>query len=157
MKAISLWQPWATLVALNGKRFETRSWPTTYTGPLAIHASKNTAALDAIFGDATPPEFRAIKRLMASVGLGCREPFPLGAVVCTVDLVGCWRTDFMGGDELVTDAEKIVGDWSPGRFAWVLTQVKRLEPPIPAAGRQGLWTWSPAAADPPEVERGLFD
>ena len=41
IKAISLWQPWASLIALGGKKIETRSWPTKYRGPLAIHASKN--------------------------------------------------------------------------------------------------------------------
>lgn len=40
MRAISLLQPWATLVALGAKRRETRSWPTRYRGPIAIHASK---------------------------------------------------------------------------------------------------------------------
>jgi hypothetical protein len=38
MKALSLWQPWATLVSIGAKRIETRSWPTKYRGPLAIHA-----------------------------------------------------------------------------------------------------------------------
>ena len=35
MKAISLWQPWASAVALGSKRVETRSWSTSYRGPLA--------------------------------------------------------------------------------------------------------------------------
>jgi hypothetical protein len=41
MKALSLWQPWATLIALKKKQIETRSWRTTYRGPLAIHAAKS--------------------------------------------------------------------------------------------------------------------
>jgi hypothetical protein len=40
MKAITLHQPWATLVAIEQKKIETRSWPTSYRGPLAIHAAK---------------------------------------------------------------------------------------------------------------------
>lgn len=40
MKAITLTQPWATLVAIGAKRIETRSWATRYRGPLAIHAAK---------------------------------------------------------------------------------------------------------------------
>ena len=42
MKAISLWQPYAALIALGFKKIETRSWPTTYRGPLAIHAAQKT-------------------------------------------------------------------------------------------------------------------
>jgi hypothetical protein len=40
MKALTLTQPWATLVAIGAKTIETRSWPTSYRGPLAIHAAK---------------------------------------------------------------------------------------------------------------------
>jgi activating signal cointegrator 1 len=40
VKAISLWQPWATLIALGEKKFETRSWLTNYRGQIAIHAAK---------------------------------------------------------------------------------------------------------------------
>ncbi len=40
MKALTLTQPWATLVAIGAKCIETRSWRTSYRGPLAIHAAK---------------------------------------------------------------------------------------------------------------------
>lgn len=43
MKAISLWQPWASLIAGGHKAIETRSWTTTYRGPLAIHATRKTS------------------------------------------------------------------------------------------------------------------
>lgn len=36
IKVITVWQPWATLIALRVKRLETRSWATKYRGPLAI-------------------------------------------------------------------------------------------------------------------------
>lgn len=39
MKAITLWQPWASLVAVGAKTIETRSWSTKHRGPLAIHAA----------------------------------------------------------------------------------------------------------------------
>ncbi|KXG09931.1 hypothetical protein AT864_01491 [Anoxybacillus sp. P3H1B] len=40
MKAITIKQPWATLIALGEKKFETRSWKTNYRGKIAIHAGK---------------------------------------------------------------------------------------------------------------------
>lgn len=40
MKAITLWQPWASLIAIGAKKYETRSWKTNYRGPIAIHAAK---------------------------------------------------------------------------------------------------------------------
>ena len=39
MKALSLRQPWASLIAEGRKTIETRTWRTRYRGPLAIHAS----------------------------------------------------------------------------------------------------------------------
>jgi len=39
VKTLTLSQRWATLVALGAKRIETRSWRTSYRGPLAIHAA----------------------------------------------------------------------------------------------------------------------
>lgn len=41
MRALTLHQPWATLVAIGAKRVETRSWATTYRGPVAIHAGRH--------------------------------------------------------------------------------------------------------------------
>lgn len=39
MKALSLRQPWASMIADGRKTIETRTWRTRYRGPLAIHAS----------------------------------------------------------------------------------------------------------------------
>jgi hypothetical protein len=33
------------------------------------------------------------------------------------------------------------GDFTPGRYAWLLADVRKLDEPIPAKGRQGLWEW----------------
>lgn len=54
MKAISLWQPWATLWVLQIKRNETRSWafPHWYTGSVAIHAAKKKINIYADLDDA---------------------------------------------------------------------------------------------------------
>ena len=39
MKALTIWQPWASLIAGGAKQYETRSWATQYRGPIAIHAA----------------------------------------------------------------------------------------------------------------------
>lgn len=58
MKALTLWQPWASLVALGVKTIETRSWSTSHRGPLAIHASKHPISEKHVVGDweAWPPD-----------------------------------------------------------------------------------------------------
>lgn len=41
MKALTIIQPWATLIASGHKMNETRSWKTNYRGEVLIHAGKN--------------------------------------------------------------------------------------------------------------------
>lgn len=45
MKLITLWDPWATLMALSAKKIETRHWKTDFRGPVAIHAAKGGLSL----------------------------------------------------------------------------------------------------------------
>ena len=54
MKAISICQPWATLIAIGAKRFATRSWKTDYRGLLAIHAGKTKVPLAMSLCDRDP-------------------------------------------------------------------------------------------------------
>lgn len=45
MKALTIWQPWASLIARGVKQYETRSWPTKYRGPIAMWKSPFVTAL----------------------------------------------------------------------------------------------------------------
>jgi hypothetical protein len=128
IKAISLWQPWATLVAIGAKHYETRHWPTGYRGPLAIHAAKRWTPEQ---GDLCITEpFRTALR-------GFHLRLPLGELLAICDLAGCFTTNYpppgISGDEIA------FGDWSPGRFAWRLENVRCLTPPIPWKGSQGFF------------------
>jgi len=131
MKAISLWQPWASLMAIGAKTIETRSWSTTYRGPLAIHASKRLVLPN-------DPEFlKAVKDL----GLLDRE-LPLGAIVGTCELYDCIPVEKATATFFRRpDKEILFGDWSPGRYLWLTQNFKRFDIPIPARGKQGLWDW----------------
>ena len=127
MRAITIQQPWASLVALRAKRYETRSWNTHYRGPLAIHASAT---------------FSETQRRLARSG-----PFvavcQLTAVFKTTDSSGQSAFEFARAD--LSNREEAFGDFSPGRFAWLLTNVIALENPIPARGALGLWEWNDEA------------
>lgn len=132
MKAITLWQPWASLIFTGWKRFETRSWPTFYRGPLAIHAAKRPCPdirWDEPLGDLLIDEFGGHWAL----------DLPRGAVIGTVDLVQCLSTEAFDVDA----PEQLCGDWSPGRYAWKLENPHKFAVPIPANGAQGFWEWTP--------------
>jgi hypothetical protein len=127
---ISLWQPWATAMALRIKKNETRSWPNIVRGWLAIHAAKR------------PLDRQA--RLLWTASGPTYEPLVFGAVVCVVRVVGCERTELI--KKLgVSEQEKRWGNYDDGRWAWVTSPVDMIElpKPIPLRGRQGLFRWAP--------------
>ncbi len=132
MKALTLIQPWATLVAIGAKRYETRSWSTTYRGPLAITASKGF-----------PMEYRDLCEEAfyqpALLPLGGAAKLPRGAVLCTCRLVAVHRTEDIRGT--LSKRELAFGGYDDGRFAWELTEVRQLPNPIPCKGAMGLWEW----------------
>lgn len=125
MKAISLWQPWASAIALGLKRIETRSWSTSYRGPLAIHAAKRWQSDQREFAAAEAALDRLPNRL------------PLGAIVATAELVDVKRSEELETE--VSAVERLYGDYSPGRFGWVLDNIKPLDEPVPFKGSQGFF------------------
>lgn len=128
MRCLTLSQPWATLVALGLKKVETRPWTVRYRGPLAIHAAKGFPKFAREFAE----EERAIGRFVAKC--------PLGAVVAIARLAEI-RPALEVAQE-ISPLERLYGDYSPGRFAWILEDVQALPEPIPAKGALGLWEWS---------------
>lgn len=152
MKAITVWQPWATLIAIGAKRFETRSWATTYRGQLAIHAAKKI--------DKEACEQEQIRSVLAEHGYTV-DNLPTGAVVALVQISECWAIERLESElpappvklnlrsgrcklwagYLGSSLEYLVGDYSSGRYAWELTDINQLLQPIPAKGQQGLWNW----------------
>lgn len=135
MKAITLHQPWASLVMIGRKLYETRSWPTPYRGVLAIHAGKTLPDYALDFCAEFDGELTA-------AGIPDATELPLGVVLGCVRLTGCIRTDDGFARTLPAHA-KAWGNWEPGRYAWRLEGPSPYGKPIPARGLQGLWDWTP--------------
>lgn len=130
MKALSLWQPWATLIAIGAKQYETRSWATAYRGPLVIHAAKSNEGLSCI----RQPPFRLA---LAGQHWNHINDIPRGVALCVVDLVDCIRTDKIRAS--LSEQERAFGDYSDRRYAWKLVNVRIFKAPIPMRGAQGLF------------------
>ena len=130
MKALTLWQPWASAIPYGFKGIETRSWGTNYRGPLAIHASKRKMD-QAIWEELCHklPELRNI------------ETYPFGCIVATCKLIVCTKIIFRFKADR---PDMVLGDFTPGRYAWILRAIKAVDPPIAAKGHQGLWEWEEA-------------
>jgi hypothetical protein len=134
MKALSLIQPWASLIACGAKRYETRSWSTRHRGPLAIHAS-NRRPTDDIDED--------LRRIVAAAfGPDWLMTLPRGVVLATCRLADCRPTAAVY--PTIDARERACGNYDVGRFAFRLDDLQRCEPPVRARGALGLWEWDPS-------------
>ena len=136
-------QPWASLVAIGENTIETRSWNTRFRGPLAIHAAKSF-----------PEDARALCRrqpyraVLGRHGYASADDLPLGSVIAVAVLGDVLAFDRDSLREVRAEArrgalpehEADFGDFSPGRFGFVLRDVRRVTPPIVVRGTLGLWT-----------------
>lgn len=130
IKAITIWQPWASLIAERYKQYETRGFPFRGCGPLAIHAAKVDPMKHV--GLFTKPVLRRIARLLGPFG-----DLPRGAVVGVARQVVSHHV----ADIIVENSEHDVGDFSPGRHAWEMRDIMEFVHPYQATGRQGIWYW----------------
>jgi hypothetical protein len=140
VRALTLYQPWASLVALGAKKLETRSWSTSYRGVLAIHAAKRFSLDRQDLCEDEP--FRTVLRTKYSsiAGLIATPAMPLGCIVAICRLTDVVQITVTNA-ELLSVSEIAFGDYTPGRYAWSLDNVHRIKP-VPARGHQRIWNWN---------------
>lgn len=125
MKAFTAYQPYAYAIVSGLKGYETRTRRRTYIqGRVAVHAGKRK-----------PPSIS----LTASLALPKSPILHLGAVLGTVEIVDCLPVEEIV--HTLTERERLLGDYSPGRIAWVLKNPVIFAAPAPASGKQGWWNW----------------
>jgi activating signal cointegrator 1 len=164
MKALTIRQPWASLIAAGIKTVETRSRRTNYRGPIVIHAGKTDT-------DNAPGVHPYVWDRLSDV-IGGAAPVR-GAGIAVADLVDCvpivaesgtFNDEFYvcidGRLERQTDhhpeygndawpegrlsyedhtGQLPFGDFTPGRWAWLLANIRPLATPVPVPGAQGIW------------------
>ena len=141
MKVISIIQPWATLIALVEKKFETRSWRTNHTGKLAIYSSKKI--------DRSAFSREPIVQTLINHGIVTLENLPTGKILATCKLEGCFEVIENKGDSALLGNEAYIasgieyhlGDFNEGRYGWLFSNVNVLNEPIQAKGQLGLWNY----------------
>ena len=128
MKALTIHQPYAELIAKGEKFVENRAWKTNYRGPLAIHAGKSREW----FKNGDQP-----------------DNYLFGAVIAVGNLVACLPLkgmQEMSPKQRIWEAQLTIGDilqhsHTQGPYCWIIKSVSRIEP-IFINGNQGLWNWS---------------
>jgi hypothetical protein len=116
-KALVLRSPWGPLIADGHKTVETRTWETSYRGPLLIVLGKG---ID-----------RAATSRFIDGGPRLSRRYPQGHAVAIANLYACVQ--------MAEEHEKAaLVKARPGLFAWCLSAVQPIEP-FPVKGRLGLF------------------
>ena len=171
MRALSLTEPWASLVVTGEKKVETRSWKTAHRGLIAIHAAKGFPAYaKEVIGV-------SFFKILEKHGIFSPKDFTFGAIVGVAEIVACLTTDgapFFNMSSVNVETingvttksesssvfykkplpgtpENMFGDYSANRFMWFLENAKRLKTPIPCKGALSLWQV------PAEIERQILE
>lgn len=150
VKAITIWQPYASLMIEQIKVWEFRSWA------LAGHLIGRTIALHAAARPVPVSLLIALERDLLAGELGvlrdgsvCRaldllealrrgeRVLPLGAILGTVSFGPPVACDRQFGPAPAFDPH-------PAAVAWAVRNPIQFERPIPAKGKQGFWNWTPA-------------
>lgn len=137
MKAITISQPWANLVAEGLKIVETRNWQTNYRGPLAIHAGKtaNKEAFD-ILPKTDLEEFMSCKLSLE----------PRGLIIAVTELIDI--IEYNGSENFYDDilSHLVPREFAYSRYGWCFPwdprkkeRTHKLKTPIPWRGMPGLF------------------
>lgn len=131
MKALTVHQPWATLLVTGAKSIETRGWHTRHRGPLLIHAAKTNPAYARQWMDANP----WVADLLPDGDL------PRGVILGLVEVESCIPVETLL--PRISEQEQALGNYTTGagRFGWVTTQPYQYTEPVAINGKQGLWTY----------------
>lgn len=154
MKALTLWQPWASLVAMGVKKYEFRRWPAPRSligERIVIHAAKREVhpaeilellnderRLGGSLGTFDSAELEMARRFLE------HETLPLACGLAEATLGTPRRAIDLFASQM--DPDEI----DPDMWAWPMESVEEFRKPIPARGAQGFWNWKP---EPP----GLFE
>lgn len=153
VKAVTIWQPWATLIIAGAKPYEFRGWPAPRTlrgERIAIHAGarpvRRGEVADLImrlrgpeaWSTALKPELALplLERIHANPGM-----LPLASVIGTA-ILGEPKRAF----DIVAEFGATLNDSDRDQhcnWAWPLTDIRALDPYQPAKGLQGFWNWRP--------------
>ncbi len=124
MKALTIKEPWATLIIDGYKKYEFRSWKTNYRGKILIHAGMSL-------------EKDMLKRF-EEYDLKCSK----GEIIGEAELTDCILVDKEFNDELIKINPVVYAKSNHvQKYAWKLENVIKYSNPIPIKGKLGLWNY----------------
>ena len=130
MRVITLQEPWASLIGEGIKVIETRSWPCYQFGELYIHAGLSKIR------KSDTRKYDLAKWLTGSLHYGTIF------AKCTLSNCVLITEDFAQKIKESNPKCYICGDFTPGRYAWILSDIELIEP-IPKSGKLGILYYTP--------------
>jgi hypothetical protein len=130
IKALTIIQPFAELIAMREKLVENRTWYTAHRGPLAIHAGKGTSYAN-----------QSVEQLARGYDINPKT-LAYGAIIATADLIDCIKFE---NARKLSDTHAL--GWvknhthANGPYCWVLGNIRPLSQPIYTRGALGLWEY----------------
>lgn len=121
MKALTVKQPYASLIVNNIKTYEFRTWKTNYRGKILIHAGLNKENIEGI----EKYNLEYIK----------------GAIIGEAYIKDCILVDEMLDKSLRKENNIIYKNNHVGEYAWVLENIKKYDNPIYIKGSLSLWDY----------------
>ena len=123
MKALTLKNPWASLVINGYKEYEFRTWKTNYRGKILIHAGLSLEN----------DQVNKFKNYNLS--------YIKGAIIGEAILKDCILVDEKFNKELYFKNPLVYGNNHIGNYAWKLIKIKKYPEPIYIKGKLGLWNY----------------
>jgi hypothetical protein len=149
MRAISIQEPAATLIALGEKGYKVRSWRPDFRGPLAIHVSSRYPRRLQWCASSLEVCRRLQRHGIWVPSVDLRRT--LGMVIAIVDFVGAYKCEDVEEHCGIRPgtAEFELDTYEAGRFAWKFMNPRRLRSPEPAVGTKGFFFVPDALASVP--------
>ena len=124
MKALTIKEPWATLIIEGYKEYEFRNWKTKYRGKILIHAGMTIE--------------KDMLNRFSCYNLNCTP----GAIIGEAILTDCILVDEDFNKKLRDMNEVVYGKSNHTEtYAWKLEEIKKYDKPIPVKGKLGLWNY----------------
>lgn len=159
MKALTVYQPWASLIIEGAKPYEFRRWdysarfPSLVGQRIAIHAAARAMKADEVFDvldrikdgetaldiEKATPVLNLILDTARDNEKRAARCLPISAVLGTATLGKPQRAFDLFRDK-VADSDRI----DQHIFAWPLTDIARFDQPVPYRGAQGFWSFQEA-------------
>ena len=125
MKALTIKEPWASLIINGYKDFEFRSWKTNYRGKVLIHAGKS-------FDEVNRDRFKDLNL-----------SYSKGEIIGETEIVDCqlvteeFYNKYLKYNPLVYCKSRVIGE-----YAFVLNNTNKYKEKIPYKGKLSFWEYN---------------